>query len=203
MFFWARIRARSEGSLSKSGSICNKTGVQLANENLSLYVAAYPDEGAASSDFADLKAASDAAEVKVRAAVVATRNADGKVDVKEHQAGAGRRAMGWGAAGGLVVGLFSPPLLLAAGVGAVAGGGLHELVKHYEEKKLAKDLEPYLPPGSSALIAIVDDVWADRVGAVLTRSQKKVAKAIDSGDYDKIVKALTASGLNVEEALAS
>ena len=99
----------------------------MSNENLMLYVATYSDESSAGADFDLLKASRDADEVKVIAAVVASRDADGKVEVKEHDAGRTHRALGWGAVGGLAVGLFSPPLLAATPVGAATRGVLHEL----------------------------------------------------------------------------
>lgn len=175
----------------------------MSEQNLSLYVAAYPDETSASEDFRDLKAAKDIDEIAVLAAAVVSRDAAGKVDVHEHDAGAGRRAVGWGAVGGLLVGLFSPALLAATAVGAAVGGALHEIVKHHEEKKLGKDLEEYLLPGSSAILAVIDDQYADRLDKVLARADKRVARAIDSGNYDKLVKALNDAGYDVEAAIES
>lgn len=175
----------------------------MSDKNLTLYVASYGDDTSATDDFELLKAARDAAEVKVVAAVVATRDASGKVDVKEHDAGRAHRAIGWGAVGGFVVGLFSPPLLAATAVGGAIGGGLHELVKHHEEKGLEADADAYLPPGSSAIIAVVDDEYADRLDKVLTHSTKKVTRAIDDDSPKKLSKALTNAGYDIEAALES
>lgn len=176
----------------------------MADEkNLDLYVASYPDESSATADFTALKKARDVDELTVIAAVVASRNAEGTVEVKEHDAGAAHRALGWGAVGGLVVGLFSPALLASTAIGAAVGGVVHELRKHHEEHELGIDAEQYLAPGTSAIIALLDDTYADRLDKVLAHADKKVAKAIDSGNVDKLAKALTDAGYDVQKALDS
>ena len=43
-----------------------------------------------------------------------------------------------GVAGGLVVGLFAPPLLGAMVVGGVIGGLVGKLAKHHDEKGIAR-----------------------------------------------------------------
>jgi uncharacterized membrane protein len=176
----------------------------MVGDNLALYVAAYADAASASEDFQSLKDAQGAGdEFKVIAAAILSRDADGKVDVKEHGTHDVAAGTGMGAVGGLVVGLFAPPLLLATAVGAGVGAGIGELVKRHEEKKIGVDVEEYLPPGSSAIAVVIDDRYLDRVENALTKSTKKVSKAIDSGDYDKIKKAINDAGYNVDDALES
>lgn len=175
----------------------------MAGDNLALYVAAYDDSVSANDDFLSLKEAQDTTDLEVVAAAVLSRDADGKVDVKEHGTGEVAAGTGLGAVGGLVVGLFAPPLLLATVVGAGLGAAVGAIVKHHEEKKIGVDAEEFLPPGSSAVVVILDDRYLDRVESALTKSTKKVSKAIDSGDYDKVKKAIDDAGYNVDEALNS
>jgi uncharacterized membrane protein len=175
----------------------------MVGDNLALYVASYADAASASEDFQllkDAEAASD--DFKVVAAGILSRDADGKVDVKEHGGGVAA-ATGIGAVGGLIVGLFSPPLLLATAIGAGLGAAFGELMKRHEEKKIGVEVEEYLAPGSSAIAVVIDDRYLDRVEKALTKSTKKVSKAIDSGDYDKVKKAIDEAGYNVDDALES
>jgi uncharacterized membrane protein len=104
---------------------------------------------------------------------------------------------------GLVVGLFAPPLLLSTAIGAGAGALIGELKKRHEEKKLGVDVDEYLPPGSSAIVVVLDDQYLDGVDKALTKADKKVNKAIDSGDYDKISKAIADAGDDVTDAIDS
>jgi uncharacterized membrane protein len=175
----------------------------MVGDNLVLVVGTYADNGAATDDFNALKAAQDAGEYKVVGAVVMNRDETGKVDVKEH--GDKRVAADSiiGGTAGLVVGLFAPPLLAATAVGAGLGALWGYLSKRHAEKELGVDVEEYLPPGSSAVVAVVDDTYADKVEAALVKSDKRINKAIDSGDYAKLQEAIAKSGDQVGDALTS
>ena len=178
-------------------------GGNMVGENLSLYVASYPEAATAADDFKALKDAQGAGEYKVVAAAVISRDAQGNVDVDEHGTGEVGGGAALGATGGFVVGLFAPPLLLATAIGAGIGAGIGALVKRHEEKEMGADVEEYLPPGSSAIAVVVDDTYLDNVDKVLGKSAKKVSKAIDSGDVDKLKEALTEAGLNIDDAISS
>ena len=104
---------------------------------------------------------------------------------------------------GLVVGLFAPPLLAATAVGAGIGAVVGKLKKKHEEKQLGVDVDEYLPPGSSAVVAVVDDTYADKVEAALVNSDKRINKAIDKGDYDELQKAIAQSSDEVTKAANS
>src|SRR6185437_12796154 len=169
------------------------------NRNLLLYVAAYGGNTAAAT--ADYKALKELDDVAVIASVVLTREADGKVDVDEHGGMQVGRGATLGGVAGLVVGLFAPPLLAATGVGAAAG----KIAKRHDEKRIesAVDDNDWLPPGSSAIVAVIDDEYLDRVDAAVADATKKVDKAIDKGDYDEVVKALNEGGEKIVEAVDS
>lgn len=174
----------------------------MAGDNLSLYAASYDDAASAQDDFEALREAW-VDDLEVVGAVVMTRSEDGDVDV--HETGGGEVGAGasLGAVGGLVVGLFAPPLLLSTAIGAGIGAGIGELVKRHEEKELGVELDEYLPPGSSAIVAVVEDTYLDRVDHVISKSSKKVTKAIDSGDYDKIKKAVQDAAVRIDDAIES
>ncbi len=176
----------------------------MANDNLTLYAASYADASAAEADFQSLKEAQTAEDFAVVGAVVASCDDAGKVTVDEHGVASpvgGGTVLG--AAGGLVVGLFAPPLLLATAIGAGIGAAIGGLTKRHQEKKMGVDLEEYLSPGSSAVIVVVDDMYADRVDKALTKSTKKISQAVDSGDYDQLTKALQDADKNVSKAVDS
>lgn len=168
--------------------------------HLSLYVASYPDSTSASEDFAALKAA-EAADLRVVSALVMSRDAVGQVDVLSEGDGitGGGAVLGGGV--GLVVGLFAPPLLAATAVGTGIGALLGHLTKKHAEKEVGVELEEYLPPNSSAVVVIVDDVYLDRVESALAKADKRISKAIDSGDYDQLEKALAKSEEQVSKAV--
>ena len=176
----------------------------MADDNLVLVVGSYSASGAAADDYKALKAAEGAGDYQVVGAVVLNRDASGKVDVAEHDSGAhvGGGAVLGGTAG-LVVGLFAPPLLAATAVGAGIGAVVGKLSKKHQEKQLGVEMEEYLPPGTSAVVAIVDDTYADRVEAALVNSDKRINKAIDKDDYNELQKALADSSDEVTKAVNS
>ncbi len=175
----------------------------MENDNLVLVAGTYSDADAAGKDFTALKAGENDGEYKVVGSVVMSRDADGKVTVDEQ--GDGRTGGGavLGGTAGLVVGLFAPPLLAATAVGAGIGAVAGHLSKRHAEKQMGVELEEYLPPGSSAVVAVVDDEWADKVEAALVSSDKRINKAIDAGDYDELQKAIAKSSDEVSGAITS
>jgi uncharacterized membrane protein len=173
----------------------------MTARNYSLLVAAYGnDSSAAAKDFEILKDTSDTA---VAAAVVLQRDSSGKVEVKEHGGGLIAGGTTVGALGGLVVGLFAPPLLLAGVVGAGIGAGAGAIAKRHEEKEIGVDAEDWLPAGSSAIVAVVDDLYLDRIDKAIDKAARKISKAIDKGDYDAVVKAVNEGDEKIIEAAES
>ena len=175
----------------------------MGAQNLALVVGSYDDANAASEDYQVLRGGQDSGGYEIVGAVVLTRDKDGKVQVKEH----GDKSVGHGAAigagAGVIVGLFAPPLLAATAVGAGIGAILGKIRKNREEKSLGVDVDEYLAPGTSAIVAVVDDKWADRVENALNRADKRISKAIDADDYDKLRKAIEESADDVVEQINS
>jgi len=172
----------------------------MTERNYILLVAAYGDDAAAAADFSAIK---DLEDAYVVAAVVLSRDEAGKVEVKEHGGGLITKGVTLGTVGGLVVGLFAPPLLLSGVIGAGIGAGVAAIAKHHDEKKLGVDAEEWLPPGSSAIVAVVDDLYLDRVDAAIEQATNKIAKAIEKDDYDAVVKAVNEGDEKIIQALES
>ena len=175
----------------------------MAGDNLVLVVGTYADAGAATEDFKAVKAGQDAGEYKVVGAVVMSRDASGKVEAKEH----GDERTGTGAVSAAPPGLWSGRsrrhCWAATAIGAGIGALLGHMSKRHEEKEMGVDLEEYLPPGTSAVVAVVDDKWADKVENALVKSDKRINKAIDSGDYEELQKAISKSSGEVSDAITS
>jgi uncharacterized membrane protein len=171
-------------------------------QNLVLYVASYGDSATAQADYESLKAA-ESVDLAVLASVVLSRDADGEVSVSSHGSGITGAGAVIGGGAGLVVGLFAPPLLAATAVGAGIGAVVGHLSKKHQEKKLGVDMEEYLPPNSSAVVVVIDDVYLDRVQKALGKANKSVNKAIDNDDYEALQKALAKGSDDVADAVDS
>jgi uncharacterized membrane protein len=174
----------------------------MTGDNLALYVASYDDAALARQDFDALKAA-EGPDLEIVAAVVMNRDANGKVDVLEvgDESVASGAWIGGGI--GLVVGLFAPPLLASTAIGAGIGALLGVFTKKHEEKQLGVDVDEYMPPDSSAVAVVLDDRYLDRVEAALTKADRKISKAIDQDDYEKLRKAVASSAKDVDDVIDS
>ena len=175
----------------------------MGMKNLALVVGSYDDTAAASDDYKALRSGQDAGGYEIVGAVVLVRDKDGKVQVKEHGDKSVGKGAAWGAGAGVVVGLFAPPLLAATAVGAGIGAVLGKIKKNHEEKEFGVDVDEYLAPGTSAVVAVVDDKWADNVEKALSRADKRISKAIDADDYDKLREAIEKSADDVVEQINS
>ena len=174
----------------------------MNDDNLVLYVASYDDAASAREDFEALKAM-EGPDLAIIGAVVMNRDAEGKVDVLAVGDGTVAEGAWIGGGIGLVVGLFAPPLLASTAIGAGIGALLGHFTKKHEEKELGVDLDEYLPYDSSAVAVVVEDTYLDRVEAALTKSAKKISKAIDKDDYDKLRKAVEDSEKRIGKAIDS
>ena len=174
----------------------------MTGDNLTLYVASYSDASSAKEDFEALKAA-EGDDLEIVGAVVMSRDADGKVDVLEVGDQTVNEGAWIGGGLGLLVGLFAPPLLASTAIGAGIGALLGHFTKKHEEKELGVELDEYFPANSSAVVVIIDDRYLDRVQAALAAADKKISKAIDQDDYDKLSAAIQAGAHDVDDAIES
>jgi uncharacterized membrane protein len=175
----------------------------MGTKNLALVVGSYDDTASAADDYESLRSGQDAGGYEIIGAVVLVRDKDGKVEVREHGDKSVGHGAAWGAGAGVVVGLFAPPLLAATAVGAGIGAILGKIKKNREEKQFGVDVDEYLAPGTSAVVAVVDDKWADNVEKALTRADKRISKAIDSDDYEKLRKAIDESADDIVDQINS
>jgi uncharacterized membrane protein len=158
-----------------------------------LYIAAYSDPGAAQEDWDDIKQLARDDVIKVEGLVLVSRDADGKIEVKDNAKDVGKGAK-IGAVGGAVVGLIFPPAFLAsAAVGAGIGAGTGALLDHKHKKEIKADVEDVLPPGSSGIVALFEERWADDVEKALPKASKVSKHEVD-GDSAEDVKATAAGG---------
>jgi len=157
---------------------------------LDLYIAGYSDPDAAKEDFDALKKAQRHGIVFIDGMVLVSRDTDGTLHVKEsgdHDVFKGATV---GVAGGLVLGLFAPPLLGAMVVGGLIGGLTGKLVKHHEEKGIAKDLDAVVPPGASGIVAVFEEIWVEEVERQLAKAEKTAVKEADKQTARELKKTL-------------
>jgi arylsulfatase A-like enzyme/uncharacterized membrane protein len=136
-------------------------------------MAVYPSITPAQQDFDGLVRLVKDKKVKTEGVILVQHDPDGQVNVSETGDHLGRTGMAWGGGVGLVVGLFSPPMLASVVVGGAVGGLIGKFAEHKEKAGLERGLGDKLHPGTAAIIAVIDD--EDRLPAeqALARSLAK------------------------------
>ena len=125
-------------------------------DTFDVIMAPYPSVDAAQRNFDALVQLVKDRTVASEGVILVDHGADGQVRVTQTGDHLGRKGAGWGGGVGLVVGLFAPPLLASTVVGAAAGGLLGKFAKHKEDSGIAAGVGDKLPPGTGAIIAVID-----------------------------------------------
>lgn len=149
-----------------------------------LIVAIYNDEQKANEEFKTLSRKEKKDELDLKAYTVVTKSKEGKTVLHDTE---GRDAF-WGAAIGGLIGMLIGPVgaiygaaLFAAevfagsvaagvGVGAIAGWLNSDALKIPTD--LLNDIKTSIHPGTSAIVAVVDEDWVDEVEAVLVQGSE-------------------------------
>src|SRR5215470_12832030 len=132
-------------------------------DSFDVIMAAYPAADPAQHDFDALVELVQGKTVKSEGVILVEHAADGQVRVTQTGDHLGRKGLGWGGGVGLVVGLFSPPLLASIVVGGAAGALVGKFARHKMDSGLEKGMGEKLKPGTAAIVAMVDD--EDRLAA--------------------------------------
>ena len=162
----------------------------MSDTEYDVVIAAYLIPDLAHEDFDNLVKQVADKELEVEGVALVTVDADGEVAVEETGDHLGRKGVKLGGGVGLVVGLFSPPLLAAALVGAAAGGVVATFAKHKVSSGLGEKLGDALPPGSAGILAIYDRAKADLVTATLVSAVRSSTAEIDGGGAKDLKAAL-------------
>ncbi len=154
-------------------------------------IAAYLIPDLAEKEFDALVKLVEDKQLEVEGVALVTAEADGTVTVKETGDHLGRKGLEIGGGVGLVVGLFSPPLLAATVVGGAVGGMIGKFAKHRVESGLEEKMGAALPPGSAGIVAIYDRAKTDTVNRTLVSAVKKSVAQVDGGGAKELKAALT------------
>ncbi len=130
-----------------------------------MIIAAFDDEEKAELVLKDLKKLEKENVFKLINAAVLTKDHKGKASFKETQdVGTGKGALFGAIAGGLV-GLLGGPVgvVVGAAAGAATGGvAAHKIDMGFPDDTL-KELQTTLKPGTSAILALIQHEWIDRL----------------------------------------
>jgi uncharacterized membrane protein len=135
------------------------------NGPVELLVYAFDDETKADQVLKELKRLDREGLIGVVNAAVMVRDERGKARFKETQDVDAKRGALFGAIAGALMGLIGGPpgVVLGAAAGAAAGGvSAHFIDMGFSDRHI-EEIQESLPPGSSALVALIEHEWVERV----------------------------------------
>ena len=150
----------------------------MSDVPVQLIVAAFKDEKAAKEALAALKEAKKAGLIKIENAAVLRKDEKGKLHIKEtHDIGGGKGAAFGGVAGAAIGLIAGPALVVPAAVGALVGGLTAKLRDTGFSNQRLETLGEGLQPGSSAIVAVVEHTWVNKVEEALAEAEADVMTA--------------------------
>ena len=146
----------------------------------SLIVARFPTTDEAEDAYRTLTELERRSGLRIDGVVVASRDAEGKVHLGKVTEHSTRTGLTWGVVGGVALGLIFPPSILAgAAAGGTLGAAIGKIGNLAHRSDLSKELEGVLTPGSSGVIALVEDTAVVEIQKALARADAIVTKEVD------------------------
>jgi uncharacterized membrane protein len=150
----------------------------MSDVPVQVIIAAFQDDKAAKEALVALKEAKKAGLIKIENAAVLSKDEKGKLRIKETQDMGGGKGAAVGGVGGAVIGLIAgTALAVPAAVGALVGGLTAKLRDTGFSNKRLETIGEGLKPGSSAIIAVVEHTWVEKVEAALAETQADLTTA--------------------------
>jgi uncharacterized membrane protein len=136
-------------------------------------LAAFKDEHGADAALEQLRSAQKQHLIGIDNVAVLRCDAEGKVHIKEPtDMSTGKGAAIGGLVGG-VAGLLFGPIGLAAAGGAALGGAIAHRDTGFKDKRL-EQLGRSLPPGTSAILAVIEHKWVTELEAEMAEAGAEV-----------------------------
>lgn len=159
----------------------------LSDGGVTLVVADFDDTSAAWDAYKALADLEDGRHVQIESVVVVKRDADGTIAVQKASDDSTVRGLGWGVAGGILLGVIFPPSIIGSAiVGAAAGAGAGKLVERHHKKELAAELAEVIDPGHSGIVVLVTDPAVLKVREAVAKANRVVESAVDKAVADDV-----------------
>jgi uncharacterized membrane protein len=173
----------AEGGIMANDASPKQSDVQdNSGVDISFVVAIFDDINSAKSAYSVLRDLSREGFFQIEAAAYLEKTDRSKIKVHEYKDWRGGQGALAGGTAGLIVGLIGGAVLLPVGVGALVGGILAKVHDTgFNDKNLGR-IADSLPPGTSALVAIVEEEYTIPVEEEMKKSG---GKKVHSGPIPK------------------
>jgi uncharacterized membrane protein len=177
------------GAVGADGAVQAAGGV-VTDYEYAVAVAAFADDSAAMSAYQALQDAETAGQLSIDGVLVIKTDEGGKVKIQKMTDHSTKTGVKWGAVGGVVLGIFFPPSILAAAVGTGAVGGVLGKLRNEVHKSAVGDaLAGALGPNESGLLVVAKASDIDGVKQAMPQATKLRTVGVDGATATDISKA--------------
>lgn len=162
----------------------------MGAEQALVLVAGYRDLDVARGEFDALAERVKAKQINLKGALLVGKDAEGNATVVDTCDHLGRKGAGWGVGVGVAVGLFAPPLLASAAIGATAGVLADKFVEQRFKTGLPDKIGQALAAGSGVVIAVLPLASRLAIERALAGAALKSVVELDSSTYKGLESAL-------------
>lgn len=136
---------------------------------ISLVAAFYGDEAKAREMLEALQRMEEDGAIQILDAAVMTKaEKSGKLTISERAEFTTKKgAIGGALAGGLLAVIFPPSILALGAVGAAAGAAVGHFTDQGFDNNLLQEIGENLPAGGSALVAVIEETWLERLSKAI------------------------------------
>jgi uncharacterized membrane protein len=148
----------------------------MTTDPLQLLLAVFEEEDMAGRALKALKQAKKSHNITLKAAAVVWRDEDNEMHIEETADPDGPRGALAGGALGAVIGLVGGPgtAIVGGAAGALVGGLTAEVIDSGIPDRSLQVIGQSLKPGTSAVVAIIDDEWAAQTEQILAKAGARV-----------------------------
>lgn len=145
-----------------------------------LVVGRFPTMDEAEAAYDLLEAIERDSPLRIDGVVIASSDADGKVQLGKVTEHSTRTGLKWGLVGGVALGVLFPPSILAGAIGGGAiGAAIGKVTNLSHRAGLADELEGVMKPNTAGIVALVEDTAVVEVRRALAKADQIVTKAVD------------------------
>jgi uncharacterized membrane protein len=174
------------GAVGADGQVQAAGGV-VTDYEYAVAVAAFADDSAAMSSYQALQDAETAGQLAIDGVLVIKTDDEGKVKIQKMTDHSTKTGVKWGAVGGVVLGIFFPPSIIAATVGTAAVGGVLGKVRNeWHKSEVGDALAGTLGPNESGILALVSAGDVEAVKADMPQATKVRSAGVDDATATNI-----------------
>ncbi len=153
----------------------------MSDRPIQVIVAAFNSPDGASTAMADLKQGKREGLIGIIDAAVVVKDASGKLKITDAKRRSRKGLVTGGVVGGLIGLVLAPPVTAIAAGGGVIGALVGKL-RSAPLKAEMKDLGAALQPDTSAIIAIIEHTWLEKLEATLVEAGAQLVRDVIKAD---------------------